>query len=63
MSEQAPAGYTAARAWPAEGARVGIVTCERCGASLLLDPATPFAVMERHDRWHRAIANAERWDA
>ena len=44
--------YTAARAWSAEGARVGLVTCETCGAALLLDPNDDFNVLERHNEWH-----------
>lgn len=31
-------GFSYVTAWAAEGARVGIVTCLRCGAAILLDP-------------------------
>jgi hypothetical protein len=44
--------YTSTRAWSAEGARVGLVTCRRCGAALLIDPADDFDVIQRHDEWH-----------
>jgi hypothetical protein len=48
-------GYTAARTWAAEGARVGAVTCKRCGVALLLDVADSFDVIARHDGWHSSI--------
>lgn len=48
-------GYEPARAVAAEGARVGLVVCQRCGAALVLDIAVPFDVMERHTAWHAAI--------
>lgn len=44
--------YTRATVITAEGARVALVTCLRCGASLLLDPREGVSVMEIHDRWH-----------
>lgn len=43
--------YSEYRAWPAEGARVGLVTCMRCGAALLLDPYGPNPI-EIHNRFH-----------
>ena len=48
--------YTGVRAFSAEGARVGLVSCLTCGAALLVDPAdTDFNVFEKHDRWHRSL--------
>jgi len=37
----------------AEGARVGFVTCEDCGAAILLDPREDFDPIKRHRAWHR----------
>lgn len=45
-------GYSAARAFDAEGARCGIVTCKRCAAAILIDPADDFDAMARHATWH-----------
>lgn len=46
--------YAAATAWEAEGARVALVTCRRCGAAVLIDPRD--VASERgtvlHDAWH-----------
>lgn len=47
--------YSAARPFAAEGARVGIYTCLRCGAALLADPGDKFNPMELHDRFHDQI--------
>lgn len=47
--------YTFARAFAAEGARVGLVTCRDCGASLLLDEANDFDVFAVHDDWHASF--------
>jgi hypothetical protein len=46
---------TGARALAAEGARVALVTCTRCGAAILLDPADDFDPVERHREWHNRI--------
>lgn len=46
--------YTPATVWAAEGARVGLATCERCGAALLVDPRTSFDVFALHDAFHEA---------
>lgn len=43
------------RAVVAEGARVGFLICEDCGASLLLDPTNEFDVVAIHDTWHDQI--------
>ena len=39
------------RAWAAEGARVAIVTCLRCGAAVFIDPSED--AMTLHERWHQ----------
>lgn len=44
--------YTGGRAFPAEGARVALITCRRCGAALLIDPNDDFNVLQRHQEWH-----------
>jgi len=44
--------YTDATAITAEGARIGIVTCCRCGAAILLDPRAEWSAIEKHDEWH-----------
>jgi hypothetical protein len=44
-----------ARAVPAEGARVGFMTCTLCGVSVMIDPATPFDVIQRHEQWHASM--------
>lgn len=46
--------YSRARAFDAEGARVGIITCLRCGAALLLDPLDEFDVRALHSSSHDA---------
>lgn len=48
-------GTSGVRAWEAEGARVGLVTCKTCGAALLLDPANDFNVFDLHNAWHERI--------
>lgn len=53
MSEE----YTNATIWDAEGARVGIVTCRRCGAALMLDQRDTFNVKSLHDQWHTELDN------
>lgn len=59
MSDQSPAAgtaalppqrYTPATAWPAEGERVGIVTCLQCGAAVFLSVLADSMTM--HDAWH-----------
>lgn len=44
--------FTSATVWSAEGARVGLVTCTRCGAAVLLDPRDTFQPQVRHREWH-----------
>lgn len=48
--------YTFYRGVMAEGGRIGIVTCKRCGVALLLDPDNDGDVMATHDTWHRTLA-------
>lgn len=53
FAEMAPLqGYTAPRAFAAEGARVALVSCLRCGAALLLDPDDEEDAIVLHDDWH-----------
>lgn len=47
--------FTTARAFVAEGARVGIVTCLTCGAAVLLDSADEVDPREVHRRWHSEV--------
>lgn len=47
-----PPSYKVACAFAAEGARVGLVTCLRCGAALLVDPWDRFDVLRLHEQWH-----------
>jgi transcription elongation factor Elf1 len=47
-------GFTGATVIVAEGARVAIVSCETCGAALLLDPRETISVIDRHRAWHEA---------
>lgn len=49
------AQYTGARAWAAEGARIGVVTCLRCGSAIVLDPADEQSPIVLHDLWHDHI--------
>lgn len=49
-------GTSGVRAIQAEGARIGLVTCKTCGASLLLDPADDFNVFDLHNTWHEQVA-------
>lgn len=43
----------------AEGARVGIACCERCGAAILLDPRDTINRPKVHKEWHDANDAAE----
>lgn len=49
--EQGPL-YSEATAVQAEGARVGVVTCLRCGVALLLDPRSDKDVIAMHNQFH-----------
>lgn len=44
--------FTSATIVPAEGARVAVVTCEWCGAALLIDPREPLQPIMLHTAWH-----------
>jgi hypothetical protein len=46
--------FSAATVWPAEGARVGIVTCDDCGAAILVDPRDTTNRPDQHAAWHAA---------
>jgi hypothetical protein len=48
--------FSNATALSAEGARVGLVTCQECGAALLLDPRDDTNVLKLHDQWHDELA-------
>lgn len=45
-------GYTAIRALEAEGARIGLVTCLQCGATVTIDPSDEQSMIGLHDAWH-----------
>lgn len=47
--------YTPLRAWTAEGGRVGLSVCRRCGATLLIDPDIEFDILARHEAMAHAI--------
>jgi hypothetical protein len=49
--------YSSATVWPAEGARVALVTCLTCGSALLLSMAAD--AMKIHDEWHRLLASGD----
>lgn len=51
--------YTEARVVAAQGSRIAFVTCKRCGAALVIDPADSFDVGARHAEWHDQ--DDERW--
>lgn len=44
--------FTEPRGVAAEGARIGLMTCLRCGAALLIDPDDTFDPAFVHRRWH-----------
>ena len=46
---------TDATAIPAEGARVGLVSCLLCGAALLLDPRETLDTVAAHMTWHEGL--------
>ena len=48
--------YTGYRPIIAEGARIGIAVCKRCGAAICLDPQDTFDSYALHDEWHEAEA-------
>lgn len=48
--------FSAVTAIPAEGARVGLVICNRCGAAILVDPRDTRDRCTQHELWHEARA-------
>jgi hypothetical protein len=52
MEEPSPVLFTAARMVGAEGARVGLITCLLCGATILLDPDDSISALQLHTEWH-----------
>lgn len=48
--------YESPTAWAAEGARVGLATCETCGAAILLDPRDTFDHLKAHSAWHASFS-------
>lgn len=50
MSGGAEIEYGSAWAVEAEGGRIGIVTCPKCGAALVLDRYVD--VLKLHSEWH-----------
>lgn len=48
-------GFTAYRAISAEGARIGIASCLKCGAAIVIDPSDTVNTFELHDDWHKEI--------
>ncbi len=53
-------GFTRATVIAAEGARVAVIQCERCGSALLLDPREGLSVVDRHRQWHEHIGRVDR---
>jgi len=47
--------FEPATALDAEGARVGLATCKRCGASVTIDPRDTVNYLRRHHEWHAAL--------
>lgn len=45
--------YTAVTAIAAEGARVGLASCQICGATVLLDERDDRNMMIAHTLWHQ----------
>jgi hypothetical protein len=57
MSDILPDGieYAPLRTWGAEGARVGLTICPRCGSALLIDPDDHEDRLAQHTAWHRRV--------
>ena len=47
--------YTNFTELEAVGSRIGIMTCLRCGAALMLDPREQDHPRDLHDAWHEAL--------
>lgn len=41
------------RTFTTDGTQCGLVTCEICGAALLIDPSATFSATKRHAEWHQ----------
>jgi len=52
MAEIMERRWTPGRAMHAEGARVGLVTCLRCGAAILLDKDDEQSALSLHEAFH-----------
>ena len=50
-------GYTPYREVEAAGSRIGVMTCLRCGATVVLDPGDLEPATAIHDRWHSVMSN------
>ncbi len=48
MSDTEPTTYSPYTAIAAEGARIGLVTCDTCGCVVMLDPREAFSATERY---------------
>lgn len=53
MTERQAGGYTEYYALETEGGRVGLMSCRRCGALILIGDAS-FDAAKAHDQWHAA---------
>lgn len=51
--------YTDYTAVAAEGARVILISCTRCGAAILRDPRDGIDTQAIHDAWHLERGKAE----
>ena len=49
-------GYTAYREVEAAGSRIGVMTCLRCGATVVIDPGDLEPATAIHDRWHSLMS-------
>lgn len=64
--DEFPEGFTGWRGIAAEGARVQVTTCLRCGAAVVTDPADAASgtdALELHRRWHAADRGPRREEA
>lgn len=39
----------------AEGARIGLIVCPKCGAAILVDPRDDVDLGKLHEEWHEAL--------
>lgn len=55
--------YTPYRSVEAAGAWIGLLTCEACGAAILLDTNEDedFDPVKQHTRWHRSLETMHGW--